>query len=284
MRNSWTTAFVDGHVHIHPSFDAGGVLDAAATNFARQVQATGLSDFEGVLGVLMLAEADSVDRYGELRARASAGSPDPTLDDWHLTETGGRSPGLLARREGTPDLLLVPGRQVCSHERLEVLFLNTRDTYTDDRPLQSILDSAQPGHVIVVLAWGVGKWLGRRGRIVDQVIRSQAGDHEILLGDNGGRPVCWTEPSQFNAGREAGMKVLRGSDPLDLPDEEERVGSFGSFIETVIPRSDPVATIADAIRDPQRPLGNFGHLQRNARFLRNQFGLRRRRQVSEPQP
>lgn len=284
MRNHWTTALVDGHVHIHPSFDAGRVLDAAATNFARHMQAMGTSDFRGVLGVLMLAEADSVDRYAELRANAGKHTADSTLDDWLLTETPGRSPGLLASREGTPDLLLVPGRQVRSHERLEVLFLNTRETCADDRPLRGILKNVRPEHAIVVLAWGVGKWLGRRGRIIDQVIQSRTRDHELLLGDNGGRPVCWTEPSQFNAGRQAGLKVLRGSDPLDLPDEEARIGSFGSVIETVIPHSDPVATLADAILDPQLPLGNFGQLQRNARFLRNQFGLRRRRQVPEPRP
>lgn len=288
VREPWTKAFVDGHVHLQPSFDIRRVLDTAARNVTRQVQAAGNADHRGVLGVLMLAEPDGVDRFDELRTRmhpGDAGAPrSVTEGQWQLGEAAGRHPGLLASREGVPEILLVPGRQVRSHERLEVLFLNSQETHADDRPLHDVIGTTQPTHVLVVLAWGVGKWLGRRGRIVDRVIRTRASDGGLMLGDNGGRPVCWTEPSQFRTARQAGLKVLRGSDPLDLPGEEQRVGSFGALVEAVIPRSDPVATIVEALRDPGKPLQDFGHLQRNARFLRNQLGLRRRRPVPEPQP
>lgn len=277
---------MDGHVHLQPCFDIRGVLDAAASNMVRQMQAMGNADHRDALGVLMLAEVSGVDRFQELRTRMHSGNGDASgtlmQGDWQIGEAAGRYSGLLASREGGPDVLLVPGRQVRSNERLEVLFLNSREVYADDLALGDVLATEQPAHVIVVLAWGVGKWLGRRGRIVDRVIQARSPGHGLLLGDNGGRPVCWTEPSQFRSARQAGLKVLRGSDPLDLPGEEERVGSFGSRVEAVIPRSDPVAAIVEALRDPAQPLRDFGFLQRNARFLRNQFGLRRRRPIPEP--
>jgi hypothetical protein len=49
----------------------------------------------------------------------------------------------------------------------------------------------------------------------------------VFLGDNGGRPTLLRFPDFHRDIIGGPLKILRGSDPLPLPAEADRVGSFG---------------------------------------------------------
>lgn len=280
----WTRIFVDAHVHVHPNHSGAGVLDAAATHVRRQLRAAGQEQARSAVGVLMLAEVAGVDWYAAQARRAASDPAGARVGSWRLRSAPGEGNGLIAEGDGEPPLLIVPGRQVVSLERLEILLLNRLDPYPDDRPAEAILADTRDDASLRVLAWGVGKWLGRRGRIIDRLIARGQHDPDLFIGDNGGRPVCWGEPGQFRHARALGMRVLRGTDALNLPFEERRVGSFGSLIQAPVPRDNPVETLRQLLRDHAQPVTAYGQLQANARFLRNQLGLRSRRFAREGCP
>ena len=58
---------VDGHVHLHSSFDEERFFRAAADNFVAAGNALGLP--ESPRGILMLTESSGTNRFGELRQR-----------------------------------------------------------------------------------------------------------------------------------------------------------------------------------------------------------------------
>ena len=277
MEQPWKMVFIDGHVHIHPRFTTASVLDAAADNVAREAAGMGVTAHTEVLGVLMLAETSEAHWFASLRERLDSDHPQQDIPGWTLRKTGDSPPGVLATRDGAPALMFVPGQQVGSRERLEVLLLNTETRLPDGLDVDDILARGQAADALIVLPWGVGKWLGRRGRLVERLIVDHATNAALLLGDNGGRPVWWGEPAPFRLARKQGLRVLRGSDPLDLPGEENRIGSFGVRVDTDIPRSTPVTALHTLLRDPNTPWAMFGNLQQNSRFVRNQFGLQRKR-------
>ena len=74
---------------------------------------------------------------------------------------------------------------------------------------------ARESGALVVIPWGAGKWLGRRGAVLSRYLRS-VDDPGIFLGDNGGRPNAW-RPRHFGLGetreelRET-FAALRGAD------------------------------------------------------------------------
>ena len=166
-----------------------------------------------------------------------------------------------------PSLLVIAGRQVVSAEGLEILAQATTARFTDGLPAAELLETMAAADAIITLPWGVGKWLGKRGRLLDRLL---AADHEgrLLLGDNGGRPAWWRE-------RRLRLRpVLRGSDPLPIAGDASRIGSFGSILEGELSREHPAADLRSLIRMLQHSPAGFGRLAPSFRFFANQLRMR----------
>lgn len=261
---------IDGHVHAYDCFDEVAALCAAARNFHRQAQRLGWED--AFLGVLMLTETAG-DRWFERRLDT------PELADrsgtrWSLTTTPGALPALLAICTGRTPLLIVPGRQVITRERLEVLTLMTRDTVPDGLPLDEVLARARETSALTVLPWAVGKWTGKRGRLIEQCLIRYAGDPSLLVGDNSGRPALWRTPRALARGRELGYRLLPGTDPLPLAGEEARIGTFGAALEHPLADDNPMADLRQGLTALDTVLAPFGRLESATGFVRNQLRLR----------
>ena len=256
---------IDGHVHVHPSTDVDALLDAARTNLSKVAASQGAASWRGVL---MLAEMRGTHWFESVVA-AGADS-----QRWSVRAVPEDQLTLSARCAGG-ELSLVAGRQVVTREGIEVLTLATRAVLEDRMTLDDTLEAAHAAQAVVVLPWGAGKWLGARGRLVANALKAPSRGR-IFAGDNGGRPQFWPTPDVFVAATGLGRAVLPGTDPLPLPGEELRVGTFGFWLEGT-----PPLAVGQWLRDRLATAGvsevhAFGRLQGTLRFMRNQTALRMR--------
>ena len=244
---------VDSHVHLHNPARAMDDLRQAAAAFA----AAGGGEASGVI---MLAERAGYDVFRQLQSQLSRTWELNSLWFWH----------------GNQRLLVVAGRQIVTAEGLEILGLATRLPLPDGLPADQVLKKLDAEDAIIVLPWGAGKWLGRRGKIVDRLLE-QARPGRLFLGDNGGRPNWWTVP-QFSRG----VPVLAGSDPLPLPKSGNVIGRFGSVIDIQLSEYTPAARIKCALRDPATRISTYGRLAPSLRFIADQTRLRFLRKQGGP--
>lgn len=228
---------IDAHVHLHPGVDPWDVLTQAHARIGA-----------GVTSVFMLAEQQGCAMFDALKGRARSTAEPESL--W-LGD----------------DILLLAGRQVVSAEKLEILALATDAQFADGTPAQPLIEGMHWADALIVLPWGVGKWLGARGRLVDRLL-AQDGEGRLLLGDNGGRPLFWPE-SRFGT-----RMTLRGSDPLPLKGDAGRIGSFGTMLEGTVSRDRPGRDLRALIRSAGARAQHYGALASPTKFLSNQLRLR----------
>lgn len=254
---------IDGHVHIHPRADPGTLLDAAARNIARLAG-------EGADPCLLLTETARTNAFAEMRAGHRE------VPGWTIERLPADPAAIVARR-GTSRLQIISGRQIVTSERLEVLALATCDRFSDGQSLEDTLAAVQEAGVPAVLPWGLGKWLGHRGRLVaDRIHRGGPG---LMLGDNKGRPKPWPAPKLFREGR--GYIVLPGTDPLPIPGSEVTVGSFGFLLEGALDRDHPAADLVARLHGLRHQPPVFGTRMTVIAALRAQLALRRAKQVGD---
>lgn len=242
VRASVRRIAIDAHVHLHNAADAGEALRVAAER---------LVGSEDRIGVIMLAERQGFDVFKTLRQELVATEEDESL--WSNT---GRQ------------LLVLAGRQIVSAEKLEILALATSARLPDGLPAERIVAEMDAADAIVALPWGVGKWLGKRGALVDRLIAA-ARPGRLFLGDNGGRPGFWPVP-QFSSG----LPVLAGSDPLPLPGWWKSIGSLASTIDADISTEMPASSLKAALRETGRRIDHMGNLAGTIRFVIDQTRLR----------
>lgn len=267
---------VDAHVHLHESCGTDQLLDSAAANIlaaARGARPDG--------AVLLLAQPAGDVRFERLAAEAAPDS-DPAVDaaGWSFRRTA-EAESILAVREDGTRLILVCGRQIRTTEGLEVLALATTQRFEDGRPTAEILRAVAAAGALAVLPWGVGKWFGRRGRLVSRLIGEA--DLPFACGDNGNRPGFWPRPHLLRRAERLGRRVLPGSDPLPLPGAITRAGSFGFAVSDAPDPMRPAAELKARLADPRIPIEPYGTLERASRFFSNQLLLRARR-TAPPAP
>ena len=258
---------VDAHVHIYGCFQPTEVLDSAAANFKRA--AVSWPQDGPSAGMLLLSESAGHHWFAE---QAAAGGAE--LGGWRLSLLAEESVTLAARR-GDEMLYIVAGRQLVSEEGLEVLALMSSAQLPDGLPLRRLLEEVAAAGAVAVIPWAVGKWLGRRGRLLTALLEDAAAP-AFYLGDNGGRPLFWRNPGHFRRAARAGIPVLPGSDPLPLPGEATRVGSYGFALPGLrLDARRPADSLRRGLHQGAmvRP---YGALEKPLRFFRKQLALRRR--------
>jgi hypothetical protein len=255
---------IDAHVHFHDCFDLGAFLDGATGNFERARRA--LPQPSGGPDVLMLAE-----RAGDRWFDDWWNDPGRGTGSWRFDRTAEPS-SLLARLAGQTRLVVVAGRQLVTSEGLEVLALGTRAELASGRDLEATLDAVRAAGALPVLPWGVGKWLGARGRLVDEAIERRDG-RLLFLGDNGGRCRAFPAPARLGRAKRDGLLVLPGSDPLPLPGQERRVGAFGFGLRAALDPRQPARALLDALAGSPE-IAPYGSGVGLVAFARAQLGLR----------
>jgi len=258
---------VDGHVHIHPSYDLDEFLETAAQNLRHGAAALGLPDTTPAC--LMLAETAHSNRFAELRALASRGHR-----SWEVTLTG-EDISVMARRDGQPPLFVVAGSQIVTRERLEVLALACARRIPDGWALEAVVDDVLAAGAIAVVPWGFGKWWFRRGTIVRRLIESSRGA-SLYLGDNGGRLAWSPRPRLFEVARAKGVRVLPGSDALPLSGQQGKVGRFGFVLEGALDPRAPARAVAACLAGTRAQPRAFGCREHLPGFVRSQIRMQLR--------
>lgn len=262
--------FVDGHVHIYDCFSVAAVFDAAAANLA--VTASRLAGARRYDAVLCLVEG-ATERFldgvrGGDKGRVWRGS-----HGYWEAEPSNEPESLVVRRGGAR-LAVIAGRQLVTRERLEVLALGTTAPLRDGDPIEATLAAVHETGAAAVLPWGVGKWLGQRGTVVARILADPQWRH-VFVGDNGNRLALSPEPAQLAAARRAGRCVLPGSDPLPLPGQEARVGSYGFAVDADLDSLHPAAALL-AILQSGASVVPFGRRAQLGRFVGSQLALKLR--------
>lgn len=207
---------VDMHVHLYPYYDAHALLTAAARNL--QEAAPTADRF-----ALYLTDRAGQHAFRDLRD----GTLKPPV--WHLQTTPDPHALLFSTRDERR-LLVLAARQIVTRERLEVLALGTAEEIADGAPAAEVVARVRAAGALPVLPWGLGKWLGARGRQVRALIEA-AQPGELAVADTCLRPALLGESSLLRAARARNLPVLAGTDPLPRLGEEEMAGRFGVLVE-----------------------------------------------------
>ena len=266
---------IDSHVHLYNCFDFDRFFDSAFNNFSNSVKnSSGLNPF---LSVLLLTETSN-DRYFQELSRSvkspgenpNSSHPSP-LKKWKLRATG-ESCSLYAHRAGTEGLYLIAGRQIVTAENLEVLALASAEDFEDGQPLETTLERTIAAGGIPVIPWGFGKWVGRRGKILGDLLEENKFP-VLFLGDNSGRPIFWPRPPLFEQAERQGMRVLPGTDPLPFPRESLRPGGFGFSMAGQLDPEQPARSLKQLLLEEKTPIQPYGSLENPWRFIRNQIAM-----------
>ncbi len=250
-----THIIIDTHVHAHKVHEIANLLDSAYSNFLSQASKVSNNDFIGVLFVYALKENDNVKSIfsGE---GASGSWIFKQIDDITIEAS-------IVQKK----LLIKTGYQVISREGIEILILadSAKELYGKD--MEVIIESALNQKSLVILPWGVGKWLGNRGKIINQVV--QKFGTRIFLGDNSARPWFWQVVPQFKLAKSLNVKILNGSDPLPVINEERIVGASG-----VLCQQDNKEDLNLFELLSNQTSRNYGKMESAYRFFINQIKLR----------
>lgn len=255
-RQEWP---VDAHVHFHDAKRVAPTLNAAALNF----KAAGRR-IDGLLGVLLLTQARTERVFETLQDSARAG-------EWEVGPAVAEAETLIARR-AKECIAVVCGRQLRTREGLEVLALGTRERFPDGLPLAEAIASVQDSGAVAVLPWGFGKWLGARGRRIQEAFASGTPDR-LFAGDNGGRVGSLPMPRLIRKAAARGLRVLPGSDPFPFAADYRRVGAFGFVVSTALPESAPWRALRSWLLGSDSSPVPYGKGCNPFRFAFNQLGI-----------
>ena len=242
----------DTHLHFYPCYDTDKAFSCLTDRLASFAEGPGIA-----LG--FMAERHDCDFHTRMRAGQVKTNGQFKIH----TEPDGVSVSVVPTVQSkakdarsttskTGKITLLPGRQIVTRERLEVLALATTDQIPDGLPAAEAIERSLECGAVPVLAWAPGKWFFQRGRIVRELI-TRFPPEALLIGDTSLRPGIWPEPILMRTARKRGFRVVAGSDPLPFQGEEAVMGSYASCLEGDFDPSDPLASARGLLLTPGTP-------------------------------
>ncbi len=234
---------VDTHVHLYPEADVGSALAAGVQRLmALAPDAT---------PVLCLTERHDCHVYRDI---CSAGCV-PGADHIQVAVQEAGACLVLTGWDGASALYVLPGRQIVTRERMELLCLGRDAAIPDGEPAVQSVRRIREVDGLPVLPWGVGKWMLARKGMVQKVLDA-FGPDELLLGDSAMRPWFWREPGLMQTARRDGYRVVAGSDPLPHEPGDAWIGRYASRLEADVDAASPATSIREALG--QAPVQRVG--------------------------
>lgn len=222
----------DTHVHVYPCYDAREVFSSA---FSRLKQ---LGGPDAAKAILLTERFDCHFFQGLCEGRVKV----QTFGISALSD--GRSARVTDA--GGDTLYVIAGRQIVTQERLEVLALTIDTAIPDGKPVRAVLSEIKEQGGVPVLSWAPGKWFGKRGEIVRDLIDTLS-PRDFILGDTTLRPTVWPEPGLMRRASEKDFRIVAGSDPLPFAGEERRVGSYASLWNGAMDVEKPALSLKDLL-------------------------------------
>lgn len=261
MKNQFIT-LVDAHVHIHSNFNIENFITAAYSNFDKIAdQISPGCEFNGIL---CLTESQGVNYFRSFSSNLNL------LKKYKFSQTKEEN-SFSCSNSNDKKIFFISGKQIVTREELEVLALGLNENIKDGRPIEEVIDYIVSKNSLPVLPWGVGKWNGKRGTKVNNLIYRSS--KNFFLGDNGNRPYFWKKPVIFYNAEQKGIINLPGSDPLPFSSEEKRPGSFGFYFNAKVNELTPFNDLKDKIMNSKSSFSTFGKLESPLRFFKNQISI-----------
>lgn len=228
---------VDTHVHLYNCYDLNLAFESAIKNFYSLLQQNQCSD---VHLALCLTEKSGCHFFKRL-----AQDPKTLLSNkWQLENI--TSNVIKIKSDLQQDLYLIAGRQIATQERLEVLALGQDLDIADQQSLEVTCRSVIQQQAIPVIPWSFGKWWGKRGQVLRQLL-DIARPNEIFLADSSLRAKCCSNPQLITQEINKGHKILAGTDPFPRLGEEKLIGSYATYFAGSFSTVDPVASIKNLL-------------------------------------
>ena len=264
--------FVDAHVHIYDCFHLPTFLDSAFANF--KAEAIRWRQENSFTAILLLAETTKENWFHRLASYASdeIATGGRAVGNWIFYRTN-ENCSLYAEARNAQGLFIIAGRQIVTAEGLELLALVTNSIFKDGSAMVELIESVKKSDAIPVVPWGFGKWMGRRGVVLKNLMNATK-DPGLFLGDNSGRPNFLPRPSHFRQAEAKGIRILPGTDPLPLASECQRVGSFGLSLYGAISREFPARDLKHNLMDSTNTFHAYGKLEQPICFFSKQLILR----------
>jgi hypothetical protein len=224
-------------VHIYPGYSLRDFFYSAKSNLENCLESAA-QDTAQIAKVLCLAERSDCNFFAGLAERISQ------INDLSCKET--KENNSLSIGIEQSEILIIAGRQIVTAERLELLALGLSEVIDDGMPFSETLQIVNQLGAIAVLPWSPGKWMFRRKRIVESLLRSTQ-PSELYLGDTSLRPDLFREPELFELAASLRFSILAGTDPLPLKNEELRTGSYVTCFPNEFDSTKPFQCLKDAL-------------------------------------
>jgi hypothetical protein len=259
-----TRLMIDGHVHVYDCYDLGlffKTANAYLDYYYGSLYANGIPHAK----LLLLTEAKTNDFFSKWQQDGAF------ENEAGYTFVPTEEESLRLEKEGKLQCFLVRGRQVITRENLEILAIGSGPDVKDGLPARDVIDTLVERKQPAVLAWGVGKWLFKRGNVIKDLIESYRTPY-LFAGDNSGRPTFWPTPSRFKQAQALHMAMLNGSDPLPFDSEVHKPGSFGSTLEGSFDPARPFHSLRELLTTPNihERIESFGRRDNIVSFFKRQ--------------
>lgn len=266
MENNRKNIFIDGHVHLYENFDPDSFIESINRNFKKYCKQDN-NDFTDSIKIIFLTEAKDNDFFSRLENNSLA----LKNIDIHSEKTG-EDGSILLKQNGNSFFYIIKGHQIITKENIEILSVGPGIKIKDGLPASEVLDQLKAREEIAILAWGVGKWLFKRGKLVKEILNTS--DYPLLLiGDNSARPLIWLKPLIYKKGEKIGVPVISGSDPLPLDGESEKAGSYLFMIKGNFNPKKPLDSIKKILRSDIKEIKLLGKRDSLFNFVKRQIKI-----------
>lgn len=245
---------VDTHVHLYSCYDFEAAVNGCVTRLGA------LAPGADCVGVL--AERAGSRMFRSLKEQSGV----EVAEDIRVTRSGDGE-CLLLHCFNRPPLILCPGRQIVTAERLEILCLADDAEIPDGLPAETVVQRIREVDGVPVLTWAVGKWLFRRAPVVRKLLE-RFGPEQLLIGDSALRPSFWPTPRPMREAHRRGYRVLAGTDPLPSAGEEAVMGTYASVLEGAVNPDDALTSLRKALLAINMPIRNVGKRSGPIEFFR----------------
>jgi len=243
----------DTHVHLYPCYDLNAALGNAFNSLSLLAPEPGKAGKEGGAHLaICLTERQDCHFFRQLRAGSVK-----LAGDLYTVEPCAEDNVVAIRNWEGRRLFVFAGRQIVTSEKLEVLSLTYDADILDGGLIRPVIDRVLAGGGVPVLPWSPGKWFGKRGSIIGDLITSVYPDN-FLIGDSALRPIGWGEPGLFLYGLEKGFKIIAGTDPLPFAGDENSIGKYGITCNSAFDAAKPLSEMRRLLKDPAIPVSRVG--------------------------
>ena len=231
---------IDPHAHLYDMYPTRSWCVAAMRNLS------GGSNADKMVVV--------VDRKGQ-DSFARLSRDVPQFGMWALLEGGDAG---IVSIDGQ-SFTVVRGVQYVAQERIEVLGLGVGRTVDDFLPASALVAEVVAKGGIPCLPWSPGKWFGKRGAVVNDLLRD-FDPRQLTVGDIAIRSTLGPYSSILSSATKKGYRVLCGTDPLPTARDAELVGTFGvELCGDFLPDTrEGVRSILQALLESSKIVAPFG--------------------------